>query len=121
MKQNTTPFPGVPIRVLPADDDSDERFDFDEVLKEIPIPTYLATVEDGEKLMTYLSANSEKLPHVLFLDLNMPKKNGFECLSEINSNEKLNRFPIIIYSTSTNNYGADLLYSSGAYYYIRKT
>src|SRR5688500_7807458 len=109
------------IHVLLADDDSDDRYFFEKVLTELPIATHLITVEDGEELVAYLSENSGKLPDVLFLDLNMPRKNGLECLSEIKQNEKLKRLPVIIYSTSMNENVADILYNNGAYYYVRKT
>ena len=111
----------IPLNVLLADDDIDDRHFFDKVLKSLPIRTQLATVEDGESLMGYLSENSENLPDVLFLDLNMPRKNGSECLSEIKHNEKLKRLPVIIYSTHMHEKDADLLYRKGAHYYIRKT
>ena len=109
------------IHILLADDDTDDRFFFDKALKELPIPTDLSTVDDGEQLMTYLIKNSDNLPDVLFLDLNMPRKNGSECLSEIKRNEKLKQLPVIIYSTSLHEDVADLLYNNGANYYIRKT
>ena len=51
---------------------------------------------DGEQLMKLLTEKTDELPHVLFLDLNMPRKNGFECLSEIKLNEKLKKFLVII-------------------------
>src|SRR5688500_20391697 len=83
-QKNTTPPPtDIPIKVLLADDDIDDRYFFEKVLKSLMVNTELATVEDGERLMIYLAENSEKLPDILFLDLNMPKKNGTECLSEI--------------------------------------
>ena len=109
------------LDILLADDDRDDRFFFDKALKELPIPTQLKTVEDGEKLITYLSQHPLKLPDVLFLDLNMPRKNGSECLAEIKSNEKLKQLPVIIYSTSLHEDVADLLYKNGAHYYVRKT
>jgi response regulator RpfG family c-di-GMP phosphodiesterase len=123
MKQHGTipPQTPIPLNVLLADDDIDDRHFFDKVLKTLPILTQLATVEDGEKLMTYLSENSGKLPDILFLDLNMPRKNGSECLSEIKHDEKLKRLPVIIYSTHKHEKHADLLYKKGAHYYIRKT
>jgi len=111
----------IPLNILLADDDKDDRYFFDRVLKEISIPTRLEVVNDGEDLMTYLIANSKKLPDVLFLDLNMPKKNGSECLSEIRNNEKLKHLPVIIYSTHMDEKNAEVLYGKGAYYYIRKT
>ncbi|MEP7110779.1 MAG: response regulator [Ferruginibacter sp.] len=109
------------IHVLLADDDSDDRLFFEKVLKALPVPTQLVTIVDGEKLMTYLFNNSDNLPDVLFLDLNMPRKNGSECLSEIKINEKLKQLPVIIYSTSLHEDVADLLYNKGAQYYVRKT
>jgi CheY-like chemotaxis protein len=111
----------APLNVLLADDDTDDRYFFDKVLQSLPIRTQLVTVNDGEDLMGYLSENSEKLPDVLFLDLNMPKKNGSECLIEIKHNEKLRHLPVIIYSTHKHEKDADLLYRQGAHYYIRKT
>ena|SRR5687767_8898046 len=109
-----------PLHILLADDDRDDRFFFNKVLEILPVKTQLTTVEDGEKLMSYLSENSKNLPDVLFLDLNMPRKNGSECLLEIKQSEKLKSLPVIIYSTSMNEDVADLLYNNGAHYYIRK-
>jgi CheY-like chemotaxis protein len=110
-----------PLHVLLADDDVDDRYFFEIILRAFPNPTQLATVEDGEKLMTYLTENSPRLPDVLFLDVNMPKKNGSECLSEIKSNAKLKNLPVIMYSTSVHEDIADILYKKGAHYYFRKT
>jgi CheY-like chemotaxis protein len=111
----------TPIHVLLADDDTDDRYIFNRVLSALPVPTRLVTVDNGEKLINYLSENSETLPDVLFLDLNMPRKNGSDCLIEIKLNEKLKHLPVIIYSTSLHINDADFLYMNGAHYYIRKT
>jgi len=121
MNQQNPITPGIPINVLLADDDIDDRYFFDKVLKSLPVRTELATVEDGDKLMIYLAENSEQLPDILFLDLNMPKKNGSECLLEIKQDEKLKRLPVIIYSTHRHEKDSDILYEKGAHYYIRKT
>lgn len=113
--------PHIPINILLADDDKDDRFFFDKALKELPTQTNLTTVGDGEQLMKYLLENSSKLPDVLFLDLNMPRKNGTECLAEIKDNEKLKDLPVVIYSTSLQEEVAEQLYKAGANYYVRKT
>ena len=89
----------APLNILLADDDTDNCFFFDKALKEIPIATHLTTVHNGEQLMNYLIKNSDHLPDVLFLDLNMPRKTAFECLVEIKENEKLKNLPVIIFST----------------------
>ncbi len=107
------------IYVLLADDDRDDRFFFDKALKTLPFSIQITFVEDGENLMTYLK-NTAMLPDVLFLDLNMPRKNGSECLAEIKLDPMLKELPVIIYSTSLHEDVADLLYKNGAHYYIRK-
>lgn len=113
--------PEPPLHILLADDDKDDRFFFHKILKAISIETTLTTVEDGEELMVYLSENCEKLPDALFLDLNMPKRNGMECLAEIKDNKTLRSLPVIIYSTSAHDDVADFLYNAGAHYFFRKT
>lgn len=109
-----------PLNILLADDDKDDRYFFNMALESLSIPTILKTVVDGEKLMAYLDENSSELTDVLFLDLNMPRKNGFECLSEIKQNPKLITLPVIIFSTSYEQEVVNQLYEHGAQYYIRK-
>jgi CheY-like chemotaxis protein len=123
MKMN---YQTIPFNILLAEDDVDDRFFFDKALKEIPIATELITVNNGEQLMEYLLANSDKLPDVLFLDLSMPRKTGFECLAEIKENEKLKALSVIMFTTSFTR-GFDLednlkttLLKMGAQDYIRK-
>jgi CheY-like chemotaxis protein len=105
--------------ILLADDDADDCALFKEALDELKDDSQLTTVCNGEKLMQLLYT-SEHLPDVLFLDLNMPLKNGFECLSEIKRNENLCRLPVIIISTSFDRTTADRLYKNGAKHCIRK-
>jgi len=107
-------------KLLLADDDIDDCAFFKDALKDLPISATLLTVNDGVALMNFLSAKSESLPDALFLDLNMPRKSGFECLSEINLTDTLKNLPVIIFSTSLNMEVVDLLYQKGAHYYIRK-
>ena len=114
------------LNILLADDDMDDRFFFEKALKEIPIPTQLITVNNGEQLMEHLLENSNQLPDLLFLDLSMPRKTGFECLSEIKENIKLKELTVIMLTTSFTR-GFDLednlrntLIRMGATDYIRK-
>lgn len=110
-----------PIRfIFLADDDDDDRLLFQEALSEIALRTHLTTVRDGEQLMNLLFKLADELPHVLFLDLNMPRKDGFQCLVEIKQNEKFKQLPIIVFSTSFQPDTIDQLYENGAQYYIRK-
>lgn len=106
--------------LLLADDDTDDCIFFKEVLEELGIDTTLTVVSDGVELMRLLSQKTESLPDVLFLDLNMPRKNGFECLLEIKLDAKLKHLPVVIFSTSLDMQVVNLLYEKGAQYYIRK-
>ncbi|MEO7975627.1 response regulator [Flavobacterium sp.] len=107
--------------LLLADDDEDDCDFFREALNELPITYSLITVNDGVELMSFLSDKSENsLPDILFLDLNMPRKNGFECLTEIKQNKKLQPLSVIIFSTSLDVNIVDTMYENGAIYYIRK-
>jgi len=60
------------------------------------------------------------LPEILFLDLNMPRKNGFECLKEIRSNKKFDEISIAIYSTSAAERDIEATFIAGANVYISK-
>ena len=105
--------------ILLADDDEDDNILFQEILDELDLITQLETANDGERLMQLLN-EKELLPDILFLDLNMPRKNGFECLTEIKRAEKLKKLPVIIFSTSYETETINLLHKNGAHYYIRK-
>ena len=108
------------LNVLLADDDMDDCIFFKEALTELIISTDLTTIHDGEQLMQLLTNKAKELPQILFLDLNMPRKNGFECLSEIRQNKKLKDLPVVIFSTSFEQEVVNLLYKNGAHYFIRK-
>jgi CheY-like chemotaxis protein len=107
------------VHILLADDDSDDRLLFQEALLEVSINAQLTTVNDGVQLMLWLAQEDAILPSALFLDLNMPRKNGLECLAEIRDNPALNSLPVFIFSTG-NSFDVDELYNIGAQYYIRK-
>lgn len=108
------------LQILLADDDEDDCLFFKEALDELPVAAHLTIAQNGEQLMQLLTNSTEQLPNVLFLDLNMPRKSGYECLSEIKSNQKLRQLPVIILSTSFEPAIADLLYKNGAKACIRK-
>jgi CheY-like chemotaxis protein len=95
------------LHILLADDDIDDCNFFDKALQALPISSNLTTVRGGERLMKYLGENSKQLPNVLFLDINMPRKSGFECLSEIKENTELKGLYVVMFSTS---YPRDMIY-----------
>ena len=108
----------MPANILLADDDDDDRLLFTDVLREYAKEANLTFAHNGEHLMTLL--RSKDLPDVLFLDLNMPLKNGMECLEEIRGDEKLKELPVIIFSTSSHPGTISQMYDIGAHLYVRK-
>ena len=109
-----------PLHILLADDDENDRLLFTEAFSESKIKTIVRTVNNGIQLMEWLHMKNIRLPDLLFLDLNMPRKNGFECLKEIKSNEKLKDISISIYSTSENEKDINETFRNGANIYITK-
>jgi len=108
------------INICLADDDQDDRLFFTDAFDELKIKTKVSTFNDGVELMNYLNDADSVLPNVLFLDLNMPKKNGLECLLEIKKNENLNDIAIAIYSTSSSEEHIEETFINGANIYIKK-
>ncbi|MCC6239026.1 MAG: response regulator [Phycisphaerales bacterium] len=95
-----------PITILLADDDADDRLLAREALAESRLANDLRVVEDGEQLMDYLyrrgpySNDNAPRPGLILLDLNMPRKDGREALSEIKADNNLRGIPIIVLTTS---------------------
>lgn len=107
-------------KLLLADDDMDDCLFFQEAIDELGLSINVRVVNDGVELMDFLTGHSVELPDVLFLDLNMPRKSGFECLSEIKLIDSLKDLPVVIFSTSFDLDVVNKLYDNGAHYYIRK-
>lgn len=108
------------IFVLLADDDEDDRIFFTDAFEELKMKTVVKTVNDGVELMEYLLSPGTRLPHVLFLDINMPRKGGLECLSEIRANKDLKDLSIAMYSTSSSEKDIEETFVQGANIYINK-
>ena len=108
------------IYIILADDDEDDRLFFTDAFDEIKMNTKVNTFEDGVELMSYLNKEDAILPNVLFLDLNMPKKSGIECLVEIKASDKMSGIAIVIYSTSASEEDIEKTFVLGANIYIKK-
>lgn len=109
-----------PQSIFLADDDPDDRMLFEEALKKIDISSKLTIAHDGEDLMQILDKHVPPKPTVIFIDLNMPRKNGLECLKEIKQMPKFKDVPVVVYSTSCQKDSIDETYRHGASYYICK-
>ena len=108
------------INITLADDDEDDRMFFTDAFREIKIKTRVNTFNDGVELMDFLNKEHSILPQVLFLDINMPRKNGIECLLEIKKNKRFDDMAIAMYSTSSSEEHIEETFVNGANIYIKK-
>lgn len=108
------------IKVILADDDEDDRLFFTDAFEELKITTKVSTFNDGVYLMDHLNSADIILPEILFLDLNMPRKSGMDCLKEIRSNDRFKDIAIAIYSTSSSEEDVENTFVLGANIYIKK-
>ena len=108
------------INIALADDDEDDRLFFTEAFEELKIKSKVLLFKDGIELMDYLNDSNNTRPNLLFLDLNMPKKSGLECLKDIKSAKRLRGMAIAIYSTSASEEDIENTFVKGANVYIKK-
>jgi CheY-like chemotaxis protein len=108
------------IQILLADDDESDRMLFTDAFEELKLNTKIDMVHDGVALLEYLDKKKNNLPQFLFLDLNMPLKDGKECLDEIRNTLKLNEIIIAIFSTSASEKDIEDTFVLGANVYIQK-
>lgn len=102
-----------------TDDDADDVHVFSQALKEVDKSVALQVSECGNELIKSLH-NPPPTPSLIFLDLNMPGKDGRQTLKEIKTNERFKDYPVIIFSTSSNPDDIDYTYKHGANLYVRK-
>jgi len=107
------------LHIVLAEDDKDDRLFFKNAFKGLKIDNRLTVCEDGMALMDYLN-DAEPLPHILFLDLNMPGKHGLECLKELRANDRFTDLSIAIYTSLKSPGLAEDTLLAGANIFIRK-
>jgi len=102
-----------------TDDDVDDQLIFKEVVAEIDKSHDLYIQNDGQELLDRLQ-NPPPKPQLVFLDLNMPRKNGIQALKEIRQSEKLKDITVIIFTTSDDNASIEITKDLGASVFITK-
>jgi len=103
-----------------ADDDADDCMLFEDALREVSNSTELVTANDGVELINLMETTVPPPPDVIFLDLNMPRKNGFECLEQIRKTKAWESIPVVIFSTTGQEEMVRKVYQGGANFFIRK-
>jgi two-component system response regulator len=113
-----------PVKVLLVEDNPGDVRLIQETFKENRFLTELQVIKDGEEALEYLKRKgkykNKAHPDLILLDLNLPKLDGREVLSEIKSNEELKRIPVIILTSSTNESDIYKSYDLNANCYITK-
>ena len=104
-----------------ADDDVNDSYLFRDAIEQIGKNLSLKSFKDGFELMNHLNDKKNILPDFIFLDLNMPGKNGFECLEEMRADERLKNICVIIYSTSSKLEDINESLNKGANLYFAKS
>lgn len=111
----------TPLKIVYlADDDEDDRLLFSDAVESIIDDSEVTTFVDGEKLIRHLKTNPDVIPFIFFIDINMPRMDGFQCLKTIKEMPQYKDVPVVMYSTSSSQ--ADIARSRelGASLYVQK-
>src|SRR5688572_26464845 len=105
--------------ILNVDDDSDDREFFSDAIKVVDPEIPCVLFENGEDVLLYLE-DTKTLPDYIFIDINMPKMNGYECAQEIKSNYLTGETQIVMYSTAFNPVDRAKFEEQGFKYIVKK-
>lgn len=105
---------------LIVDDDMDDQELFIEAVKEVDSSIKCLAASNCEEALNMLKTGRISLPDVIFLDLNMPRLNGKQCLAELKKESGLKHIPVIIYSTSSEKRDIEETSRLGAAYFLTK-
>ncbi|WP_207494970.1 response regulator [Aridibaculum aurantiacum] len=105
-------------KILLAEDDEDDYMFFQSAIAGVSTSIKLLRTSDGIMLSSLLESSIE--PDLIFLDINMPYKNGITCLKEIREQEQFKHVMVVMYSTTKQKNFIDESYSAGADFYLPK-
>lgn len=113
------------VRVLVAEDNEDHRFLTMRALSDVPgVAIDVEGVRNGEEVLAYVQQQGQfagkSLPHVIFLDLRMPKLNGLEVLARLKSDPALSCIPVVVLTSSDRTEDVDAAYRLGTNSYVTK-
>jgi CheY-like chemotaxis protein len=117
LNRNAVRTTGLVRNVILAEDDVDDQNIFQIALQEVDPMIKLQFASNGNQLLELLQASK---PDMVFLDLEMPYKNGLECLVEIRNNATISRLPVIVFSSTTKQSNIQTAYEMGAHLFFIK-
>jgi CheY-like chemotaxis protein len=106
--------------ILLVDDDPDDQIIFIDTLNDIVPGVQCMTADNGKQALELLDSH-QAVPSIIFLDLNMPFMNGFECLEQIQKRDKLSDSPVVIFTTSNSPLDQKRTQELGAKTFLTKT
>lgn len=113
-----------PVELLLVEDNEDDIVLIEEAFAEARLMNVLCKVRDGEEALAYLRQEGpyrqSRLPGLVLLDINLPKKNGFEVLHAMKTDPRLQSLPVVMLTTSDREDDIVRSYADGACSYIRK-
>jgi CheY-like chemotaxis protein len=108
------------LHFLLVDDDTDDTLIFRETLQEVNPSIGFTSALNGQEALNILKLENDKLPDLIFLDLNMPRMDGKECLSRLKNDDQLCHIPVIMYTTSSQSKDIEETMLKGAICFITK-
>ena len=113
-----------PIHILLVEDNEGDVILTTEAFENAKVHTELSVVRDGKAAMDFLKKEGDyfnaSMPDLMLLDLNLPRKNGYEVLQFVKNNTDLMHIPVIILSTSSSDSDVNKCYENYANCYITK-
>ena len=113
-----------PVEILLVEDNEDDVVIIQEVFADMMLGTLINVVRDGEEALAYLQRKGKykvaRMPEIVLLDINMPKKNGFEVLEAMKKDPRLQSLPVVMLTTSHREEDVVRAYAKGACSYIHK-
>ncbi|MGA8303044.1 MAG: response regulator [Thermoplasmata archaeon] len=113
-----------PVQILIVEDNPADARLVREVMRDSKVLNEIQWVPDGVEAIAFLRHQgkyaSAPRPNLIFLDLNMPRKDGREVLTEIKADESLRRIPIVVMTSSQAEEDIARAYDQHANCYVRK-
>lgn len=106
--------------ILLVDDDQDDQLLFQDALSETDNSVDYLSAFNGVEALEKLNSQTIPIPDLIFMDVNMPKMNGIDCLKEIKKSDDFKNIPVMMYSTSSFSEYKKVCFENGAIDYIVK-
>jgi len=105
------------MKLMLGDDDIDDIELFHEAVKEVKPDAELIILHNGRQILSKLQTER---PAVIFLDINMPEMNGWECLRSLKDDAALKHIPVVMYTTSSSKRDIEIAKDLGAFKLVTK-